>query len=518
MLSKILYWVTALIISAVASKRALLFFQQNRYEAKRYSAWLKKYFLAEVFDIVNPIFLVATIVLKLLKINKTVTIVVALIYALLLLVKEGGKEYIKNLVLTRRVKTQIAVLAVLIICYLLVFRHQAYALILLEYVIFVMIFLMHLITLPIERAIYNYYINDAKKVLSHNPNLVKIGITGSYGKTSVKHLVNHLLEAKYYSLMTPASFNTPMGICRIVRGELKNIHEVFVCEMGADKVGDIDELMDFIEPSISVVTSIGPQHLQTFKSLDNIIKEKMKAVEKLDKNGFAVINVDNEYIRDYQIKNPVKIIRVGIKNTSEADYYAYDIRSSIEGSSFTVHFPDGEEKLQSRLLGEHNVLNILLAIAIADQLGVSREMIKTQVSTLEYVEHRLQLRNINGFNFIDNAYNSNPVSSKLSIDTLASFDRKKIVVTPGFIDLGVEEDRYNYEFGQYMADKVDKIILVGRHQTEKIRQGLTDKGFEQDKILTVDKVAEAFDHIYRQENSEEVIVLLENDLPDAFNN
>ena len=143
-----------------------------------------------------------------------------------------------------------------------------------------------LITMPMEEGIKNRYENDAREILKgDNDSLLKIGITGSYGKTSTKNIINDIIADNMYTLITPASYNTPMGITRTVREMLKPTHEVFVCEMGADKVSDISYLMDFVKPKYGVVTSIGPQHLNTFHNIDNIIKEKMQEIEMLPPDG-----------------------------------------------------------------------------------------------------------------------------------------------------------------------------------------------------------------------------------------
>lgn len=493
--------------------QSLLYFQQNRYESKRYFLWMKN----NLFRIFNKSYIITMcfsfLIIFILK-NDLVFICLWLLYSFIALFLEIKRKYIKPLVFTRRVKTQVFTMIILESIIFFTFKN-IYSLMLVEPLVWILVYLMNIINFPLEKIIANNYLNQAKRILGRG-NFKIIGITGSYGKTSTKHAVFSVLSEKYYSYMTPASFNTPMGITRCIREELKNIHEVFICEMGADKVGDIKELMDFVKPQIGVVTSIGPQHLATFKNLDNIIKEKMKIVELLPEDGVAVINIDNEFIKNYQIRNKCLVRTISLLDSS-ADYYIYDIKSDKTGSEFKMCLRKQEVTFKTKLLGKHNISNCLIAIALGDILGMNYKQIYEGVKKQEYVPHRLEMKKINGFTFIDNAFNSNPVSSKLSIDTLSLMKDKKIVITPGFIDLGDKEDYYNYEFGKYMSDKVDEIYLVGFNKTKQIQKALTDSGASE-KVKVFETVKEAIIHVYKTQQAQDTVILLENDLPDAFSN
>ena len=322
------------------------------------------------------------------------------------------------------------------------------------------------------------------------------------------------MSEKYYVLSTPASFNTPMGLTITIREQLKTIHQVFIAEMGADKVGEIDFLSKFIRPQYAIITSIGPQHLNTFKSLDNIIREKMRLVENLPVSGVCVINFDYDTVRNYRIKNNCKIIRYAIDH--EADFMAKNIEYSPNGSKFDVVCNEGSYPFMTRLLGKHNIANILAGIALGRQLGLSWEMLQKAVSNVNYVEHRLQLKKINGFNYIDNAFNSNPEGAKMSLEVLKLMPNHRYIVTPGMIDLGVKQYEMNKRFGTQMKDHVDTVLLIGRKQTQAIYEGLKESGFNMDRVIVLDTVKEAFKYIESHANKDDII-LLENDLPDAFN-
>ena len=509
-----------LALSFVYVKNAIHMFQQNRYEFYRYTKWLfNKKNLHFTFTLVYlAVMILLSFLLKGMA-QKLVILALTVLMAIYLIMKEDRKEYIKDLVLTLRVKRQIVFFAVLWILFLyalsVVFENRLG--LIAPFAVFfpyLMMYLVALLTLPLENFIKKRYENEARDILNGMDEMIRIGITGSFGKTTTKNIVKDIIGDSFYTLMTPASYNTPMGITRTIREYLKPIHEVFVCEMGADHVGEITYLMDFVKPKYGILTAIGPQHLNTFHNMDNIIHEKFEIIEKLPKDGVGIINIDNSYIREHPIHNTCKIVTIGIQN-QEADLVARDIRYSKEGSSFSVDINGEEHRFETVLLGEHNIMNLLAAIALALELGISPEKLESSVRNVKRVEHRLELKKINGLTFIDNAFNSNPVGCKLSLDVLSRMDPRRVIVTPGLIDLGEKEDEYNYEFGSYMKDRADFVILVGEKQTAAILKGLRGSGFEEENILVVKTVKEAFNYIYAHMTPADAI-LLENDLPDAF--
>ena len=514
----ILYLTVYLALSFVYGKHALQMFQQNRYELKRYGKWLtdrKNLHFSLTF-----VYAVAVLCLNTLFRNygPLFCIFLSIAFTVYLLMEESRKVYIKDLVLTARVKRQIVFMTVLECILIVIGRHYlpvdllGICSIFLPYLL---IYPMALLTLPMEYLIKKYYENDARKILKENGRLIKVGITGSYGKTSTKNIVTDIISDRLFTLMTPASYNTPMGITRTVREMLKPIHEVFICEMGADKAGDISYLMDFVQPKYGIVTSIGPQHLNTFNTMENIIHEKMQEIEMLPPDGVGFINIDNEYIKDYRFLNTCRIVTVGIENRN-ADYQAKNIRFSRNGSEFTLEIAKKKYRFTTSLLGIHNITNILLGIALAVELGLDMKEIQKKVASIRQIEHRLQLRKLNGYTFIDDAFNSNPVGSRMALDVLSMMDGRRVVVTPGMIDLGPKQDELNREFGSYMKDRADHVVLVGEKQTRTILEGLKQSGFAEEEITVCRSINEAFEYVYRNFTVKDTI-LLENDLPDAFN-
>ena len=382
----------------------------------------------------------------------------------------------------------------------------------------------NLINKPIEKGINQHYIDDAVRILKSNKDLRIIGITGSYGKTSVKYYLTTLLSEGFRVLMTPESFNTPMGIVRTIREHMKPTHEIFVCEMGARHLHDIKEITDFIHPDDGIVTSIGYQHLETFHSLDNIIStkyelrdavdEKEKAEGRQEGKHLKFVNADNEIIRaNMKYKDA---ITYGL--SEGCDYRATDLKVTGAGTSFTVTSPKGETaEFSTRLVGRHNVENIMGAIACASSLGIPLTKLKMAVRRLQSVPHRLELTRHGNVSILDDAYNSNPNGAKVALETLSLFEGSvKILVTPGMVELGEKEDEYNKEFGKQAAAVCDYIILVGEKQTQAIKEGILEAGFDSERLFVKNSFNEASALMYELDAGREKVILLENDLPDNY--
>lgn len=378
-----------------------------------------------------------------------------------------------------------------------------------------LLLLADLVNRPVEAAIRQSFINDAKKRLREQKGMVVIGVTGSYGKTSVKYYLDTLLRVKYQVLITPESFNTPMGVVRTIRENMKNTDEIFICEMGARNIGDIRELCDIVHPQHGIITAVGPQHLETFKNIENVRRTKFELADALPKDGMLFLNWDNEYIRSADPANET-VIRYG--SGEGATYTASDISVSATGTGFTVRTPEGEqEHYEMQLVGMHNVINVLGAITVAHCMGISLSQLRTAVRKLRPVAHRMQLVDHgNGITIIDDAYNSNPVGSKAAVETLKLFDGMRILITPGMVELGDEEEHYNHEFGRYAADCCDRIILVGSKRAEPIAAGVREAGFPEEHLHISERFEDAYDYACRISSEKHKYILLENDLPDNY--
>ena len=493
--------------------------QLNGYKNGEHIHWLKKNLRQHWLLIFGILMGVLRVILPF----AAMDIVVDLVLLLIILVYNAMKRMKtkKKLVYTARVKRLIAtdiivnVIVIAVVALLSGWRPLAGLFLILVSSQVILPVVCNVINHPIEAGVNQYYINDAKRKLKEVPGLTVIGVTGSYGKTSVKFYLQTLLQEHFNVLVTPESYNTPMGVVRTIRESLRSTHEIFICEMGARHVGDIKEICDIVHPHHGIITSVGPQHLETFFHMDNIKKTKFELADALPADGMLFLNGDNEYIQEQAKGYPDRIFYY---SESEGEgYCAKDISVSQMGTEFTVVSPEGEtERFQMKLIGAHNVINVIGAIAVANKLGIALKDLRIPVRRIHPVEHRMQMREHGLVTIIDDAYNSNPVGSKAAVETLAMFDGIRILITPGMVELGEKETEYNFKFGTYAAECCDYILLVGRKHTEPIREGILSRGFPEERCLVYDKLEEAVSHAYSIKGQGHKYILLENDLPDNY--
>ncbi len=382
----------------------------------------------------------------------------------------------------------------------------------------------NLVNSPIEKAIRNKYINEAKAILKKCENLVVIGVAGSYGKTSVKFYLGELLSSKYNVLVTPESYNTPMGIVKTIRESLSVNHDFFICEMGARYVGEIKEICDIVHPDHGIITSVGPAHLSTFGSLENIQKTKFELADAvLEKEGKMFINIDSPLLEEHASKRKLSGIKDDFVTFSNDENSGADFTSLIEqvgdnGTTFNCLKKGAEsQEFHSRLVGSHNVINLTAGVSVANNFGCSLSSLVAPLRKIKAVPHRMELKQAGHVTIIDDAFNSNPIGSKAALETLSLFNAIKILVTPGMVELGEDEEKYNFEFGQYAAKNCDWIILVGKLRTLPIKNGALSQGFDQSKIESYNTFEEAINFAYKiKDENKRSVILLENDLPDNY--
>ena len=372
------------------------------------------------------------------------------------------------------------------------------------------------ITKPVELNIQNGFKKQARIKLASMPHLKVIAITGSYGKTSIKFMIKDLLKERYSVCFTPGSFNTPMGICKVINNDLQAHHQVLILEMGARYAGNIQELCDIAQPDVSIVSNVGLAHLETFGSQEIIAKEKGTIVDNLDAGGVCVLNADDpKVINMGKERSEISRILVGLDT---GDIRATNIIYDTNGTYFDVLFQNETQKFRTKLLGAHNVQNLLLAIGIAQYFGIRRKTMVIAAQKIEPVKHRLELKQVGDLFVIDDAFNSNPIGAKNAVEILSQFkNRKRFIITPGMIELGKIEEEENYKFGQAIGEAdLDYVILVGNERTKPIREGVENSSRKTSNIYVVDSLFAANDIV--KENAEAGdVVLYENDLPDLFN-
>ncbi|MBO5053061.1 MAG: UDP-N-acetylmuramoyl-tripeptide--D-alanyl-D-alanine ligase [Muribaculaceae bacterium] len=508
-------------------RRDLMMFQQNSYRHERYMKWLRA-----SGDTTSVSRLLALVILFIglcgLRIE-LLSMSAMCIYGLIRTYQLVTAKYKKPLVMTARAaRIYVTAVTLTLICVavtLILFSdgvEQATAIAAIAFtgaycLSHVIILTSGFILAPVEKSINRGYYNDAKSRLESMPDLKIVGITGSYGKTSTKHYLYRILSEHYDTCMTPGSYNTTLGVIRTIREYLKPYNEVFIVEMGAKQTGDIKEICDLVHPTIGIVTAVGPQHLESFHTIENVRDTKFELVDALPGNGLAVINDDFEMISGREVNN-TRVVRYAVRNIAGAEFMADDIQYSPQGTTFAINGPDGFSMLlTTRLLGECNISNLLAAVVVAIDLGVPVDKIRYAVSQIEPVEHRLSMkRTAGGLTIIDDAFNSNPSGSSMALDVLSMMTAgERIVITPGMIELGEKQYELNREFGCKIAKSCDYAYIVGQYNRQAILEGITDGGMSEDRVKTFDTFLEAQTYLIKTFHAGDT-VLYENDLPDTF--
>jgi len=349
------------------------------------------------------------------------------------------------------------------------------------------VLLAFIIMLPFEGINNKNYIIRAKRKLAKNPDLLKIGITGSYGKTSVKNILAAMLKQKYNVLSTPSSYNTPMGLTKTILKQLNKNHEIFIAEMGATIRGDIKYICDFVNPDVGIITAIGNQHFESFKTIDNLKNTKYELIQGLSGKYFAAFNGDSGATMELYDRCPTQ--KIYTKTDSVGSFVVCkNILTSENGIEFDLEYDGKTVHCTTMLLGKHNISNILISAAVAIKLGVSLKEICLAIGSLKAVPHRLEIIKSNGVNIIDDSFNASTEGTEAALDVLLKFKGNKIIVTPGLVELGTLQTKENYKLGKNISKVCDFVILVGQNQTLPIFNALTDSGFDSNKIKTVDSL------------------------------
>lgn len=360
---------------------------------------------------------------------------------------------------------------------------------------------------PIEILNNKKYVKRAKTKLRAVSPIV-IGVTGSYGKTTAKNLLAAMLAKDFTVLATPSSYNTPMGICKSINGKLDN-QKIFIAEMGARYKGDIKELCDITSPKYGIITAVGDMHLQTLGSRSNVADVKFELGRALPQDGLLVLNGYNEDCKALGTRDTA--CRKIITGDSVA---VCDLKFDGSGTSFGLVLNGERYDIKTALLGAHIAELVCACAAVAVECGIAPEQIAAAVADMPVVPHRLQIvpSDSTSVTVIDDAYNANPVGAKNALDVLGCFDGAKVIITPGFVELGAMEKQCNTELGSQIAAVCDYAFFVGSRSKE-LKRGAIGGGMSEDAIACVKSRDEAVELLSSKVSGKRT-VLFENDLPD----
>lgn len=469
----------------------LVIYQQAHYEIK---AYLKHFLYNFIF---YDVFILLVLGLSLFTDDRVVLVVCGIFIILYSIIYLFVRKHL-------HFTTRVIRLLVYLIIYILLIGMIPYVNMWLYALIEFSIMPILLVDILISNYINEGYIKKAKIKLDKYKGK-KIIITGSYGKTSTKVLTNQVLGLYSNSIATPKSYNTKLGIARFINESYIDLYDYLVLEYGASRIGDIKSLLKIASPDIAIITEIGYMHIDTFKSIDNIVKEKMLLAEAAN---IAVLNYDNEYIRSYEFKNKPYIVSYGI---DYGDYRALNINNRdfdfYYKNEYISHF-------SINLLGTHNILNFLAILSISHCLGLDIEKITRISKALESEKNRLEIKKIANRVILDDSFNSNLKGFKSALNILKLQDGKRILLTPGIVEVAKYMAEINNELSIDIASSCDVVILVGVRQTKDLYYRL--KAYNLETYVVNDffegySLYQAITKCYRS-----TALLIENDLPDLY--
>lgn len=503
-----------LLISVRLYIKYLTFFQQEHYNLKKFLHHTKNFYQNDYHVLV--IYLL--FIIYCLDIHLIINIIIGI---LLILISFAFKQMVIRLKVTKRIIRLLITTFLLIVVYiyfLIKITDISYTCFIITFLIPVTIIITNNINYPIEKIISFYYICKAKSKLAQHKDLLKIGITGSFGKTTTKNILTNILSTEYSVVMSPASYNTPLGISKTINNLLHPTTEVLVAEMGAYRIGEIRYLAEMVKPQIGIVTSVGPQHLSTFKTVDNVLKTKVELLEALPNDGIGIINIDNEYLKNYESNLKCKLVTVGIKEN--ADYQAQRITYQNNQMRFSIYY-QGEYlfEVSTNLLGYHNIYNILASIACACEIkklgfNVSIPNIIEGIQKAQPVLHRLSVSKKDNITILDDSFNSNIEGFLSAIEVTKTYKIKKVIITPGIVDGGKKQEELNRRVGIAMGKVFDEVCLINNPASKAIEKVLQEVEYRDIHIYS--RFIDAYNEVLRKYQNEEIVLLIENDLPDNF--
>lgn len=533
-LVELLILIYLLIVARHGFFRARFFlhaFQQKGYKAGAYFKWIKSSFSERVVApphlFVLPLFLIE---LASDHLTETASAIIICIFGIFsfswISYMERDREK-KPLVLTPRMTRLAVTLTLIYMAAALtgINMGYAYGILLPDIIIMSLIFILADIFIPffvlmaaslmspVEHFIQERFKSMARNKLARMKDLRVIAITGSYGKTSTKFILKTLLGERFNVCFTPGSFNTPMGICKVINNDLQASHQILILEMGARHPGNIRELCEIARPDVAVVTNVGKAHLETFGSVLNIGRTKAELVEGLRPGGTAILNTDDKIVASMNSRKDIEYIPAGLET---GIFSVSDIRYGSDGCSFTITDPDGATAtVTTPLLGKHNIGNLVQGFAVARYFGMRTDTIALTASQIEPVEHRLELKKQGDVILIDDAFNSNPVGARNAVEVLSQFSGgRRIIVTPGMVELGDDEYAENKGFGRHIGNSgIELVLLVGKERSAPIIDGLNETGYPENQIMVFERFFDARAWLDQHHQSGDII-LYENDLPD----
>ena len=376
-----------------------------------------------------------------------------------------------------------------------------------------------IINLP-AKLVKKYYYKQAAKKIAGYKNLIVIGVTGSYGKTTVKNFLEQTLSAKFKTIKTPKNINTELGIAKFILNTDFSQTDIFVAEMGAYKIGEIKIICDIVKPRLGILTAINEQHLPLFGNIENTQTAKFELLRSLPADGLAIVNSDNQYCREF-----MPGLKCQVKTFGQLAEFKPDcLISNISGGTAKLEFKAAPDyRIKTNIIGSHNAMNIAPVILAAGHLKFTKNEIEQRAGWLKLPEATMQIVNYGSSTVIDDSYNASPESFIAALKFLADYkvsglpaDKagKKIVISRGMIELGQASQKAHEKIGKLIAETADEFIIISPDSVLALKTGAGGSAL---KITTIFEPAKLFEYIKESRNQSNII-LLEGRIPDIIKN
>jgi len=363
-----------------------------------------------------------------------------------------------------------------------------------------------------------YYIAQATKKMQRFENLTVIGITGSYGKTTVKEFLSHILSSQKRVTKTPQHVNTEIGVAKFILKHSFSDTDIFVVEMGAYKKRDIALICNMVKPTIGILTAINEQHLSLFGSIQDTQEAKFELLNSLPKDGLAIANSDNRYIREKLDTLACRVETFGMDEEHDPSFLIHGLKKIKGGMCFigTATRSDKTEEMFEIVLpfmGDHQAMNVAPCIIAGIEVGATKESLVKQSSTLSLLEGSLNVYKYGKAVIIDDSYNSNPQGFKAALDVLSKYpsDKPRIVLTRGMLELADRSDELHEEIAGEISFIANEVVLISPDSANAIKRGLVTKF----KNISLREIYDRNDLLSYVKKLKErnVVILLENKVP-----
>lgn len=369
-----------------------------------------------------------------------------------------------------------------------------------------------LLQIPVN-IVKELYKRKATKEMKQLDDLLVIGVTGSYGKTSVKNYLSSILSCKYDVVKTPQNINTAIGVSKFITNHDFSKDKVFIVEMGAYREGEIRTICDIVGPDIGILTGINEEHLSLFGDITVTQKTKYELLRSIPEEGLVVTNADNKYCIEYLDELDAGTIKTfGIEEENNPDFLIENIKSKEDKLYFEGTFEEKKNKFTASIVGGHNAENLAACILVARFLEIPLEEIKNCLLDLDSPDRRLTIREYGRTIIIDDSYNSNPAGFKAALNVLDSYSssKKRIVITRGMLELGEESDEIHRRVAGEVSFYADELVIISKDSEKPLKEGILDK--YRTNVITKFNQDDLLEYV-RSFYDSNTVVLVENRLP-----